>query len=371
MADSEPSEHLDLIRHYGGPVTASDCHEALWETYVDVVPSGGQAMARFIDARLAPRWAGRPISVAAVNSSDVNACAVPGKQGDHIFVYRGLLERVFGYSLALFATREILPAIGDAKIERPLKDTAPYFSQHANLKTAQAPISPRCSTRGWCSVIFSALAMHVVLSHEFGHIVGGHFELMRKRTAGPVGIDECSAQEGRLDISVPLACVERDADNFASNMCWYTQDSIQVVEGARDWLAKTVTDLQSISPVMFGLAAHILFRCLCVRPVKSYTLSPNSYPPPSLRGVNLLIDMLKRASFVRGPNHERDLEVFKVIVQVEETVKHLENASTGDDWFARSTGWGPEMGRLFQKYRDKFEAVRRTQETWRPIWKDD
>jgi len=366
-------EHKRIIQQYGGAVSPSDCNAVIWKLYVEPTLIQAQQKAHFAASPLKRQWEGRPVLTAVVNSDDVNAFALPGVDADYILIYRGLLERVLGYALALFSTQEFLPTIGEAGNELPYSQTMVQMSQRANLKTARAPLEPRCPIRAASGTILSILAINAVVSHEFGHIVGGHFDLMSDVRAVPAGIDELRAQKGDLDLSIPLACIEWDADHYASCLCWCTQDAMPFSGPIIDCFAKSFSERQSMSIVIWSLAVHVLFRCLAVESAGVPKFAPDKYPPPSLRGLCFVLDMLNRTSFMRGANHERDVEVFRFLDQAENFDAHDGVIVAGHDWFQNWSqtrpDWYERMSNLFHEHRDQLEAVRRTQVTWRPIWK--
>jgi hypothetical protein len=368
-------EYKRVLQKYGGAISPADCHEVVWECYVEPALIQAQRKAQFTASPLKKQWEGRPVLTAVVNSNNINACALPGIEADYILIYRGLMERVLGYTLALFSTQEYLPTVGEAGNELPFSRTMEQFGQRANLKTGRAPLEPRCQIRATSGLILSILAINTVVSHEFGHIVGGHFDLMRDARTVPAGIDELRAQKGDLDLSIPLACIEWDADHYASALCWSTLDAMPFPASIIDCFAKTFNDRQSMPIVIWSLGAHALFRCLAMAWSVSYIFDPNKYPPPSLRGFFFVLDMLKRTSFVHGANRERDAEVFRFVAQAENLEPHdgviVAGHDWGQSWFQTRPDWYERMGKLFQKHRDQLEAVRRTQVTWRPIWKEN
>lgn len=365
MADSE---HNMIVRSRGGAIARSDCDETLWECYVEGSLSIARSMTQFAEGRLDRLWSGRRILVAAVNAPDINACAMPGQNADHILLYRGLFERLLGYSLALFSTREFLPTIGDASNEQAFEKTAAYFPQLANLKTCHAPVEPRCYIRGWTALILSQFAMNIVVAHEIGHIVGGHFDLLRGGRKITSGLDELGAQEGRLDLIVPLACLEWDADHYASNICWFIQNTIPLVDGFRDWMSSTVKQSKNMTLVVWTLAAHMLFRCLASRPFISYAFDPLLYPPAPLRGAHYFMDLQRRDAFANGGDRERYTEATRVLVKFEYIASHADSISiVRPEWFVTTSKWYEAMGKLYQEYRAQLETVRRTRDSWRPI----
>jgi hypothetical protein len=97
----------------------------------------------------------------------------------------------------------------------------------------------------------------------------------------------------------------------------------------------------------------------------------DSYPPPSLRALHFVTDMLKRTAAAQGKDPERDIRVFRTIIQFGRVAGIMDGAHSPDRWYTISASWYLQMARFFQEHRDKFEAVRRTQDTWRPIWKDN
>lgn len=361
-------EHRHLIDEYGGAVSKSDTHIAVWEILIEPISQIGSLIWRTWQSKLLKAWANRPVQMSIVNSSEVNAVAIPGEEADHILLYRGLIEHVLGYTWALFGTREFLPDIGDSKREQSIERTAKFFEQRADLKTGTASVAPICHSRQLVASLTASFALQVALLHEYGHIFGGHFQLIRSG-APSVGLDELSVQTKHVPLDVPLAVIEWDADCFAANYSFYVQSNMEVVDGMRSLLSATVSDPKNYSMLLWILGGHILFRSLSAHPNYTYTFDPFQYPAPPLRGFNFLQDMLQRRQFRQGKNIDADLEVVRISVMIEQVCARRFNIHQEDDWFSTVREQGIRMMEAYLPQRQKLEGVRRISETWRPLYR--
>lgn len=361
-------EHRHLINKYGGAVRKFDTHIGVWDILIEPINQIGSHIWRAWHSKLLKAWANRSVQMSITNSSEVNAVAIPSEEADHILLYRGLIEHVLGYTWVLFGTREFLPNIGDSKKEQSIKHTAQFFEQRADLKTGTASVAPICHSRQLVASLAASFALQVALLHEYGHIFGGHFQLLRSG-ATSVGLDELRVQKKHVPLHVPLSIVEWDADCFASNYSFFVQSKMEVVDGMRPLLSGTVSDPKNHSMLLWILGGHILFRSLSICPSFTYTFEPSLYPPPPLRGFNFFQDMLLRRQYRQGKNRDCDLEIAQVSVMIEQVCARRFNIQQKDDWFFKVKEQSIRMREAYIPQRQKLEGVRRISETWRPLYR--
>lgn len=361
-------EHEGIANAYGGNVEKSDTHVAIWDIMIEPTLQVASIIRQVWRPKLLDIWANRPVLMSIVNSLDVNAVAMPGKEADHILICKGLIEHLLGYAWVLFGTREFLPNIGDSKKEQSIDHTAKYFDQRANLKTGAAFVAPICHSRQLISSLIVSHALNIALLHEYGHIFGGHFQLLPDINIS-AGLDELSVQRTPLPSEVPLSIIEWDADCFASNYLFYLQGNMNVVDGVRSLLSATVKNPDNYSMILWSLACHILFRSISINPTDTYTFNPLQYPSPPLRGFNFYSDMLLRRRSVQGDNKDRDIEVMKIAVMVDMVCAKRFRVQQNEDWFSNAGEENIKMMKAYVPQRQKLEAVRRICESWRPIYR--
>jgi hypothetical protein len=358
-------EHRRLVYERGGAIRQLDTHVAIWSLFIEPI-----AMAAFHawhgwHSQLFPAWANRPIYTSIVNSSDVNAVAIPGKDADHIFLYSGLIERLYGYALALFGTREFLPTIGDSRKECRLRHSVKFFEQRCDLRSGTASLNPVCSTRKTLAGHVALLALNVALLHEFGHILGGHFQLVRRGVTS-LELDELSLQTNPVLLEVPLSVIEWDADCFAISFFNSLYHNMDVSGDISSWLSATVSEPQNQAMVLCTLGGHILFRCLCIHSSYTYAFDPSRYPSPPMRGFNFLSEIIMRRNF---QNIVADQEVIRIYKNIEKVCARRFGIRREDSTFFDSLWLSPVMWDVFVPHRQRLEDVRRMSWSWRPLYR--
>jgi hypothetical protein len=355
-------EHNQIIQEFGGTIAKHDVHIAVW----DVIIQPTLQVSSILPSILKPKHKQKEIMFSFVNSSDINAVAVPGKAIDHIFIFKGLIESLLGFAWVLFGTKEFLPNIGDSSKEKSIDYTGQCFEQRANLKTGVAHVAPACYDRQLISSLVASFALVLALQHEYGHIYGGHFDLLGD-TSSYKGFDEISSQKDEIDVKVPLSVIEWDADCFASNLLFSLGIGMEVVDGVRKIISSTVRHPRNYSMFLWLLASHILFRSISINPAGSYGFSPLKYPSPPLRGFNFYEDAITRRRRTQGEDRNRDVEVMKIALMIEMVCSKRFGESM-DDWFGIWSKQAMEIRKVYVPQRQKLEDVRRIRDTWRPIY---
>ena len=359
-------KHTRLVEKHDGEIHAEDVHEASWD--ILIAPMG--LMALLIRQHLQPilktKWADRPVHASIVNSSEVNAVAIPGKQAYHILIFRGLMEQILGYTWALFGTREFLPNIGESAKERSVEHTVEHFGQRANLVTGAASVAPRCLHRELVASLTAQTALDIALLHEYGHIIGGHFNFFRTG-ADCTALDEMMVQKQQVELNVPLSVIEWDADCFAANYSFHVHKPNEITRFCAPATCEYGSRSINYNMVLWTLAGHILFRSIATSPTYTYVPSPAQYPPPPLRGANFVYDLVRRRGDMRGKYKNATIEVFTLAVMIETVCARRFGIHQGNEWMEQGLAKHDDMMKLYQPHRERLEEVRRTTQTWRPI----
>lgn len=343
----------------------SSMHAGVWDALIEPINQCAHLAWQGLYPQLLTPWADRPVHTSIVNDQAVNAAAMQGNEADHVLLYRGLVERVLGYALALFGTREFLPGVGDARKECTIERAAKFFEQRYDLRTGTAPLCPVCSTRKELASGAALLALNVALLHELGHIVGGHFQLLRGGYTS-VGLDEIGPQTRDVPLEVPLSVVEWDADCFAASFSDILQGNMEPADDFDAWFSGIASDPRYLGVILLALGAHILFRCLTTHEGYTYAFDVHQYPPPPLRGFNFVSELVLRRD-LREIDAGR--QVIRISKMIEEVCARRFGSRLEDSQFFGSMFLSPVMWDAFSPCRQRLEEVRRVSYSWRPLYR--
>lgn len=357
-------EHKRLAAKHGGQLSNSNIDPYLWTSIIQPLEKYNQAALGIVESLLRPEWVPRPLLLSFVDSSEVNARASPGSEADHVLINRGLIERVFGYAFALFATRQFLPTLGAAHSELDIQATRPCFDQRLDMRTGILYAQPQCHNRQNCAMLIASTSVHLATLHEIGHIVGGHLDLLVGGGSREIG--EIEAQRGQSRLSVPLSVVEWDADGFAASLL----GRILLEEDIPDLVQSSFSDLVSFAEnvrLLIGtMAAHILFRCIDAHPKRSRAFDPESYPTNAARALLFIQQIVRVRRYIQNQdNSSMDREIFDVAGRIEASLcgAGVLNERT---WLGDTMACIEPILGLYGLHCARLEEKLRIRESWRP-----
>ena len=145
-----------------------------------------------------------PVHVAYVESLRMNAFTFVSHGYGFVGLYPGSLLTIYSFFSNLLAHPELFPAVGDPQKEE----------QWVGFDAAHIIRIPKDPTRASFAGLLSVLVIDFLFTHEVGHLMNGHAELINSKLGVPV-FAEFDPQHSRTFDKVTSQTLEMDADCFA------------------------------------------------------------------------------------------------------------------------------------------------------------
>ncbi len=139
--------------------------------------------------------------------------------GYEISIHRGAIEQIFGTFYFLFCNPSLLPWLGKVSCEVALVHPATRLpATPIAVQLCDASYEPYCpndTDRGSTAFRLAEMAVHFLIAHEIGHIVGGRFGLISGQRSFVEMAKRSGASASTFD-ELRQVC-ECDADLFATH----------------------------------------------------------------------------------------------------------------------------------------------------------
>jgi hypothetical protein len=251
-----------------------------------------------------------PVFVGYVESLRMNAFAFVRENYGFVGLYPGSVLTIYSFFSNLLAHPNFFPTIGDPQKEE----------QWAGFDRAHIVRIPKDPTRGSFAGLLSVLAIDFLFTHEIGHLMNGHAELINVKLGVPVFAEFDVGQSKALD-NLTSQTLEMDADCFA------TGQGVSVAVGRasnpeavfpehwRQWYKTPRSALAMWSLAVYGL--HRMFLGGQVPPADHLD---STHPDPSVR---LLVAYLTAVELLkkRGLN-ELASELDSIFAEAVHPIEH-------------------------------------------------
>ncbi|MBL9092719.1 MAG: hypothetical protein JNL96_15980 [Planctomycetaceae bacterium] len=333
----------------------------------------GKSLYEGLQQHVAQVHRGRQLSIAIIDTQEVNARAYSQGQIDVIEINLGLIQKIYGTMHGLMSLPYFLPNVGDvAKEVMPeIADSEfcgyPMKTKDFDDPTFGAFFFPQDQTRCTFAMTLANYAMDFVVFHELGHIFGGHCELLNA-SRGMTSISEFSAEHAETEIDVLRHLLECDADAFAAHF----PAEVASLEDSSESLVQLFGDCgwekQDVSISIFLVAVAATFRLLYPNASFANCRGSRCHPHPAVRSMVVGSSALSQVS----PYSDGAARVVRVLpksaVQVERAWQQAFLAGTPNQLKdADLTDLADVSTVLFDsylKFRDVFSKYARVPRNW-------
>lgn len=326
---------------------------------------------------MSEEWAKRPLAIAFTNSDDVNACAIKGASTDYILISIGAVGRVYGTMAGMLSMPTFLEEVGNADHEESPAESLPTgFPALPLLRKdhGDAPIrfyKPEDPLRFAFSMQLASMALHFLVTHEVGHVVCGHLELLEQMGLEATVPEFRSFRTGpRMP---PLHVLECDADTFAAHVQSFV-DLQSAPEGHWEsqfgWRGVSDSDACFIA---HAVAVAVLFRMLDNDGYAPDKLNPSCHPHPAVRSNSAIA---RSFSLACGAGLRKMKELARLaeasLVPVEEAWLALElpgqRLGDGSTWAEQVARLTAELTREYERWKKVLVGYARIPPRWHGPW---
>ena len=262
----------------------------------------------------------RSLAIEIIDYVKLNALATSCADGYVIRINRGVLQHAFGAALGLCCCPGFLPSVGDAADEVEPKLGARGFPPIplTDQDDDTSVLIPRDQVRGTIAHMLADVAIHFLLYHEIGHIVGGHLEAFNAISGNTSSISEYgSTGRSKEDISL-LHALECDADAFACHVSSNVITAKVMANEVRSLMQTDAWPPEDCAFITILTAVSVLFRMLSPTAPATIGAAQETYPHPAVRDFVVGCCIL-----ARGMGREQ-LSVEKVDDLLRDSVRNVE-----------------------------------------------
>lgn len=340
----------------GTPVTASDFQKPFRQILDDLVEMGYTLYESFRPyMRKSFDQCGFEINI--TDRPELNACTTTCNDTYKVHVFRGAVEHIFGTMLGLLSCPTFLPEIGNAAREVTPSICGGAFLPMPLLRNVAAhhtqvdvPI-PSDSVRTTIAHLLSTIALDFLLSHEIGHIIAGHHEILHSFGMNTT-ISEYQSGRGPTERYALRQVLECDADAFACHTSSGVHTHDKMANIVRELANATTWPATQAAHVMYLTAIGALFRALNVTAPARIEANKTAHPHPAVRG--LIVTCCTVARSLHGKllaQSEVESALFRSVRNIEDVWVELflpgQNPEPPLAWFA--TLWD-QSRKLFDLY---------------------
>ncbi|MFH2066494.1 MAG: hypothetical protein ABIK15_14945 [Pseudomonadota bacterium] len=273
-----------------------------------------------------------PVQFDWICNPKINAVAFI-KKYHFIGVTEGALLILIDIFSRMFAHPEILPQIGNSKVESlpPLLNKIPSDVRELNENGAYKLYLPIDPVRRSYSKILINIAFNFLIAHEMAHLRNGHVDLIRSLSSYSI-IEEISGKTPNNISSLTYQTLEMDADCSAVSISLSYAVSFQK-EKKLNSLIPNVKDVLGIalncafgSPhnllYTFGFALNVLFRLFGEDYWDMDKISEYSHTPAPCRRVGVsatITEILKKKTLGLTPEQWEDISQY-VFIDAEKSI---------------------------------------------------
>ena len=285
----------------------------------------GRLLHESLRSQMPTPWRERSLTIEILDDIQLNALTASRQDGYVIRVNRGVLQHVFGTTLGLCCCTDFLPNVGNAAGEMEPTLTAGRFPPIPLLEEDDDTniLVPRDQTRGTIAHMLAEIAIHFLLYHEIGHVVGGHIELLRSTPGTTWSLPEYTST-GSEERSTSLRhALECDADAFA---CHVSSNALTAKVMADEVSNLMQTDLwppEDCAYITILTAVSVLFRMLYPTAPTTIGAAQGTHPHPAVRDF-----VVGSCALARGMAREQ-LTVVKLNGLLRDSVRNVEEVWAG------------------------------------------
>ncbi len=226
------------------------------------------------------------VHVDIVNNWELNAAASKYLERYFIGVTRGTYLLLFDIFNKIFATKSILPHLGDINLESEGKKTINVIQTGYGIELDPNPeniVMPNDKVRGFYAQAYISFALDFIIMHELGHILRGHNGFIYENIKGLIWKEIGNTQrKNKFITTLDSQTLEMDADSFATNWAFITAE----VWHNRPLGDKNMALLFSDYSVFFGhwaFAIYTFFRLFGFYSLREKDINESSHPSPAIR----------------------------------------------------------------------------------------
>ena len=243
-----------------------------------------------------PRFQGRALQFSPVRSQEINAFACAGEISDHVVLFGGLLQAVYGTINSALANRSFFPGLHSLEEDSGLHSSLPWSDSGVNIQPSDTFLRPRNAERRNLATLLCHQALKICLLHELGHVNGGHCDVAKQVSGVAARLQERHKIAGATG-HLKTLLVEMDADHFAAAYLGiiihgFAEHPPQDAQELSSLIGLSDLDSAAAWTALNAFAAFFLFKVLhpAIRP--SWEVNPECYPPTFIRPWLILERML-------------------------------------------------------------------------------
>jgi hypothetical protein len=317
----------------------------------------GQNLYESLRPHMKPAWKSRPLTVFIVDNPQLNAIADCSGDSDCIYIFRGVLEKLYGTLLGLLSIPEFLPWLGNANGEdaRHIIPADGFTAIPLLLSASEIEgpaLFPSDEKRRMVAEWLAELALEFLIYHELGHVIGGHLEI---RKDGFLPISEFVQFIPKSDGCHLSHVLEWDADAFACFITSAIHTNAKLVESLCDAIRPNYREPKDFAVLTYLVAIGTIFRLLDPSRRRKIQESESSHPHPAIRVSLVAASMMARGIF------EGSLKSESLNLVAAESIGNLETVwadlflsdkeqKSADEWLQSLS---EAAMRLFQSWGDK------------------
>jgi hypothetical protein len=259
----------------------------------------GQDLYESLRPHMKPAWRSRPLAVLIVDNPRLNAIANCSGDSDCIYIFRGVLEKLYGNLLGLLTIPEFLPWLGNTNGEtaRPIIPADGFTAIPLLLSASEAAgpiLFPSDEKRRMVAICLAELGLEFLIYHELGHVVGGHLEISKD---GLLPISEFAQSVPKSNDCHLSHVLEWDADAFACFITSPIHTDAKLAEILCDAIRPNYREPKDFAVLTYLVAIGMIFRLLDPNRQRKIKECESSHPHPAIRASLAAASMMARGTF--------------------------------------------------------------------------
>jgi hypothetical protein len=243
-------------------------------------------------------WNRQSLHCHIIDDSELNAKVLAEAGHDHVGIFRGLIEQVYGTMWGLMSVPTFLPSIGDPSVEvaPPRRGgtgfpVMQFLTTDAQVTSQNAVLIPNDLQRLSFANILVDTALEFVLFHEMGHLVGGHFTLDSSFSCNRLGFANApEPSKARLD-----QILELDADAFAGHTLSQVHHSNELAQIGHDLVKSTSWTPQELSMLALFTGVYVIFKMINTSGDERTAEAVTARPHPAVRSGIVVTSAMARS----------------------------------------------------------------------------
>ena len=330
----------------------------------------GQMLYESLRTKMVSPFCKRSLTIQIVDDMKLNAGVFCKNNNYFLRFNRGALQHILGATFGLCCCPAFLPTIGKPdevapNLIEPGFPPIPLMDQDDGSNI----LIPQDQVRANIAHLLADIAIHFMIGHEIGHIVGGHIEALNAISNTTWTISEYR-NTGNQNKKDPLRhAMECDADSFASHFLWWVHTGKPSSIELRKLMQTNMHSPEDCAFITLLTAVSILFRTLYPTAPITIGAAQETHPHPAVRDFVVGCCVL-----TRGQAHNKlsaaklDDLLCNSVINVEQVwtnyCLHERTVVSSAVWVQDVMREAKNLSAIYSKYKNLFEKHAHLPRIW-------